>query len=144
MSELAERGAVRARRGHADNVAPRQGHYGWAAPRSLRGRLCRAKAQARRPVTGAARQPEVAGQIHNANNDFPGNSAADNLPVRPGSHNLEVVASSNSGRGLSLGQCDTAKAVGTRTVQVSSGSPTMLSPYGADPQRVKFLVTTVG
>jgi len=79
----------------------------------------------------------VAGQMGNANNDFLGDSAADDLPLRPGSHKLDVVASSNSGSGLWLGQCEAAKTLGTKTVQISSGSPTMLFLYRADPQHVK-------
>jgi len=44
MSDLASSSPT----GHAHKVAQRLGHYGWAAPSSLRGRLTLAKAQARR------------------------------------------------------------------------------------------------
>jgi hypothetical protein len=90
----------------------------------------------------------VGGQTpSNSNSHSPallGNSSADNFPYRPGSHKLEVVASSSPGLGLSQSQCNSARSLATATVKISSSSPTMLFIYGADPQHAKFLATTVG
>jgi hypothetical protein len=86
----------------------------------------------------------IPGQTGQSNNGLLGGGIANNVPVTPGSHKLEVVASPHAGLGLTQATCDSAPTLAARTVTIAKGSPTMVFLYGPDPQHAKFIVTTIG
>ena len=96
-------------------------------------------------VDGACTSKElIPGQNGQSNNGFLGAGVADNLPLSPGSHTLEVIATPSPGLGFTPATCKSAPTLGAKTVKIRVGSPTMVFLYGPDPQRVKFLVTKIG